>query len=46
MSLPKEYKIDASADDNLAIKGASKNGHLEVVKYLMSLPKEYGINKN
>ena len=25
---------------------ASKNGHLEVVKYLMSLPKEYKINKN
>ena len=46
ISLPKEYKIDPSANNNEAIRWASINGHLEVVKYLMSLPKEYNINKN
>ena len=33
------YKKDISSFQN-----ASYNGHLEVVKYLMSLPKEYGVH--
>ena len=34
--LVEKHKIDITADDNYAVGLASKNGHLEVVKYLVS----------
>jgi len=43
MSLPKEYGINPAAGNNVAIRMASRNGELNIVNYLMSLPKEYGI---
>ena len=44
MSLDSKYGIDPSVDDNLAIRWASYNDNLEVVKYLMSLDPKYGID--
>ena len=37
-------RIDPAAKDNEAIRKAASNGHLEVVEYLISLPKSYRIN--
>ena len=33
--LLEDGRVDPSADDNYAIKGASQNGHVEVVKLLL-----------
>ena len=40
----KNSKCDPTADDNYAIRNAVKIGHLDVVKYLMSLDSKYGID--
>jgi len=37
-------KVDPSADDNTAIRWASENGNLNIIKYLISLDKSYGID--
>jgi ankyrin repeat protein len=34
-----EPRVDPSADDNCAIRLASKNGHFEVVKLLLNDPR-------
>ena len=36
--------VDPSAEGNEALRDAAFNGHLEVVKYLCSLPVKYGID--
>jgi len=37
-------KVDPSDMDNLAIQYVARNGYLDVMKYLMSLDKKYGID--
>ena len=39
LSLPSERGVDPTADNNYAIRCASHNGHLDVVKLLLTYPK-------